>query len=103
MNYEIPEQLAFYSELALRRPFERSPTEIGVAYDTFDPANATEVNAIISLALETNASVITTYAGGSTSLTRPPPKLTNLPTTNSHQEPIAPKYLPTWASLTSLS
>jgi len=64
-NYEIPEQLAFYRELALRRPFEGSPTEMGVAYDTFDLANASEVNAIISLALETNASVITTHAGGS--------------------------------------
>ena len=64
-NYEIPEQLAFYRELALRRPFEGSPTQMGVAYDTFDLANASQVNAIISLALETNASVITTHAGGS--------------------------------------
>lgn len=37
---------------------------MGIAYDTFDPAHAAEVAAIISLALETNASVITTHAGG---------------------------------------
>ncbi|KAK3360574.1 amidohydrolase [Lasiosphaeria hispida] len=62
-NFLVPEQLGNFRDLVKNAPLKGSPTEVGVAYDAFGPnPNVGEVNAIISLAKELNASVITTHS-----------------------------------------
>lgn len=62
-NFLVPEQLANFRDLATNASLKNSPTTIGVAYDAFGlNPNVAEVNAIMDLAQELNASVITTHS-----------------------------------------
>ncbi|KAK3345991.1 amidohydrolase [Lasiosphaeria hispida] len=57
------EQLQNFRDIARNASFQGTPTELGIAYDSWSPPNdPAEVNAIISTAKEFNVSVITTHS-----------------------------------------
>jgi len=79
-NYQIPEQLANFRDLATKAPFKGSPTTLGVAYDSFSGnPNTAEIRNVIDTAKKYNASVITTHAlGGPWGISNMPEDLAGL-------------------------
>ncbi|KAK0724245.1 amidohydrolase [Lasiosphaeris hirsuta] len=62
-SFGSTEQLQHIRDIALNGSFRGTPTELGIAYDSWSPPNDPgEVNAVISTAKEFNVSVITTHS-----------------------------------------
>ncbi|KAK0726907.1 amidohydrolase family protein [Lasiosphaeria miniovina] len=63
VNYLIPEQLANFADIARNASFANTPTSLGIAYDAFSGnKNTAEVAAVVALAQQFNASVLTTHS-----------------------------------------
>ncbi|KAI9896929.1 hypothetical protein N3K66_007951 [Trichothecium roseum] len=64
LNYTVSDQIPNFREIAESKILDGSPTELGIAYDSWGPNPGAETEAIAGLIKEYNVSVMTTHCLG---------------------------------------